>query len=141
MYKGAILTNTIRNHILENLYHFGISSIYQQNLHMALKIQCPTCASSKEAVKEEKFPYTQKPPHKREQGELQRGAQQQIHGRQSGKNSAQRSAPTSASQPETLVYAPAVANGGWMLRLRLWKSHSKGGPGVDCCEDTLRDLV
>ena len=130
MYKGAILTNTTRNHIFESLYHFGISSIYQQNLHMALKIQCPTCASSKEAVKEEKFPYTQKPPHKREQGELQRGAQQQIHGRQSGKNSAQRSVPTSTSQPETLVSTPTSANGVWVLRLRLQKLDPREKTGV-----------
>lgn len=141
MYKGAILTDTTRNHIFENLYHFGISSIYQQNLHLALKIQCPTCTSRKEAVKEEKFPYTQKPPHKREHGELQRGAQQQIRGRQSGKNSAQRSVPTSTSQPETLVGTLAVVSGGWVLRLRLRKSHPKEGPGVDCYEDTLRGLV
>lgn len=79
MYKGAILTDTTRNHIFENLYHFGISSIYQQNLHLALKIQCPTCASRKGAVKEEKFPYTQKPPHKREHGELQRGGHSNRH--------------------------------------------------------------
>lgn len=141
MYKGSILTDTTRNHIFENLHHFGISSIYQQNFHLALKIQCPTWASRKGAVKEEKFPYTRKHPQKRGQGELQRGAQQQIHGRQSGKNSAQRSVPTSTPQSEILVCVPAVVSGGWVLRLRLRKSHPEERPGVDRCEDARRGLV
>ena len=74
-------------------------------------------------------------------GELQSEAQQQIHGRQSGKNSAQRSVPTSTPQSETLVRVPAVVSGGWVLRLRLRKSHPRERPGVDHCEDTLRGLV
>ena len=142
MYKGAILTDTTRNHIFENLYHFGISSIYQQNLHLALKIQCSTCTSRKGAVKEEVSIHSETPSQEGTVGgELQREAQQQIHGRQSGKNSAQRSVPTSTPQSETLVRLPAVVSGDWVLRLRLRKSHPRKRPGVDRCEDTLRQLV
>ena len=42
------------------------------------------------------------------------------------------SVPTSAHQPERLVCSSAGADGGWELRLRLWRSDPRERTGVNC---------
>ena len=64
----------------------------------------------KRVVKEEKFPHTQKPPHKwrqRRASEFQRGTEQQMFGwKQNGQNSSQKLLPTCTSQWPRYLHVP-----------------------------------
>ena len=80
-------------------------------------------------MKEEKFPHTRKPLHWR--GEGWAGGKLRSHGGERSNRGAKGkvekflhrgSVPTSTHQPERLVCSPAGVDGGWELRLGLWRS-------------------
>ena len=94
-------------------------------------------------MKEEKFPFTQKPPHEwewRGAAEPQRGMQKQVLGRQNRKNSPQRSLLTNTAQLRRCLH---VCCGEWGLgaELMLQVSNPSENTKVDCHEDIMRGLV
>ena len=48
---------------------------------------------------------------------------------------------TSTHQPKRLVCSPAGTDGGWQLRLRLWRSDPRERTGVGCLNTAWRGLV
>ena len=96
-------------------------------------------------MKEENFPHTRKPPH----WWLWGGKLQSHRGESSNRDAEgkverfphRESVLTSTHQPETLVCSPAEADGGWELRLRLWRSDPKKRTAVGCGKTASRGLV
>ena len=90
-----------------------------------------------EAVKEEKFPHTRKPPHWQRWGVS--GGKLQSHRGECSNRGAEgkverfphrRLVPTSTHQPERLVCSPTREGGGWELRLGLRRSDHRERTGV-----------
>ena len=87
-------------------------------------------------MKEERFPHTRKPLHRRRRGG---GPKLRSHGGERSHRGAEGkverfphrgSAPSSTHQPERLVCSPAGAGGGWKLRLGLLRSERRERTGV-----------
>ena len=98
----------------------------------------------KRVVKEEKFPHTQKPPHKwrqRRASEFQRGTEQQMFGwKQNGQNSSQKLLPTCTSQWPRYLHVPRD-KWGWGAEAQARMSDFRKRTYVGYHEDALRKLV
>ena len=99
-------------------------------------------------MKEDRFPHTRKPLHRRRRGVVVGGKLRSHGGEHSNRGAEGKverfphrgSVPTSTHQPERRVCSPTGAGGGWELRLWL-RSHPRERTGVGCLNTAGRGLV